>query len=186
MIFIAGRKVRRKTILWWLGLGLAAFVTVEIILAGGGEQQLPPPQPITLRQGKIVGNRLVSKAWSLDYRSIVSSPDGTTVDVDGVTGGLIIKNGKPYLHFKAAHVNANTISSDLNVTGKVHIETIGGKIKHTFDTSIATWNNALGLLVVPNQATIGSDADVLRVSAMTYNINTGEVKVKGIHGDVKF
>jgi len=180
-----GRPVRLRRLMWLALAALAAIVLAGIIWAGVGEQPPPPPMPITLHNGKFVGHRFVSKAWSLDYTKIVTSPDGTTFAVDGINAGLLFKAGQPYLRFRAAHVSGNTVTLDLSAVGPVHVESINGPIKRSFDTDAIEWQNAAQRLEIPHLSTLRSDTDVLHVSRVTVNFKTGAITLKGVRGDVR-
>lgn len=185
MITIAGKRFKKTRLAWLAGGLLGAVLLVGVILAGNGDAPPPQPAPIILNNGKIMGNRLVSKSWTLEYKSIVTSPDGVTVNVDDVHSGLFYKDGKPYVKFQAAHVLGNTATLDLTITGGVHLELLGGAVKHTFDTDFVTWDNVLQTLDLPHVVTLHSDDDVLHVSSIAVNFMTGKTTLKGVRGALK-
>lgn len=186
MITIGGRRHKRKQVIWSITGVLGLILLIGVVLAGRGDAPPPAPSPIILNNGKILGNRIVSKSWTLDYKSIVTSPDGVTVNVDDVHSGLFYKDGKPYIKFYATHVMGNTSTLDMTVTGKIHLETLGGGVHHTFDTDYVNWSNGLQTLDMPHAVTITSDSEVLHVSSIALNFMTGMTTIKGIRGNVRY
>lgn len=186
MVTIAGRRYRRKHVIWLAVALVSLFLLAGVLLAGNGDQPPPPSMPITLFGGKFIGNRFVSKAWSLDYDKIVTSPDGTIVDVDGIKGGLLYKNGKPYVRFSAKHVSGNTVTLDLTVLGGIHAETIGAPIARSFDTESVVWSNGPQQLTIPHAVTIHSDGQIMHVAHATLDFKSGAIKFTGVRGDIKY
>ena len=123
-------------------LTIAAFVVWFIagVVLAGREPAPPPPnsQPLTLRGGRVTGNRISTRSWTFDYQNAHMSPDGTIATVDGVRHGVLYKKGKPYLSIAAEHVSLNTQTFDFTATGDVHIEQLNAKTTCT-DRSIPIW-----------------------------------------------
>ncbi len=138
---------------WWRwaayigGGALVIWLIVGIILAGIGTPPLPPDQTgITLRGGRVQGNRIATKSWSFDYKDAQLSPDGTTGTVEGVRDGVVFKHGKPYLKITAQRISVDTMSLNFTAIGKVTVAMIGDPLKRSFDTDLVIWTNATKLL----------------------------------------
>ncbi|MDQ6826656.1 MAG: hypothetical protein M3Z14_05585 [Candidatus Eremiobacteraeota bacterium] len=168
-------------------LALLVTLAVGVFLAG---RDIPPPPgqiPITLKHGGIFGHRLTSrggKAWSFDYDHVRMSPDGSVADIDGVHGGLLYKDGKPYLKISAKHISANTVSSDYTATGQIHIEAIGAKMKRSFDTDLAVWQNANKMLTLSHPSIVRTGDAVLTFGTVDIDFSTGKIHVGGINGSL--
>ena len=160
------------------------FATIALALIGfgiyrAGEHELPPPNSnsqIVFNGGSATGRRIKMKSWSANYDRIVSNADQSMLVVDGVHDGVIDKKGKPYLRVDATHVTVNMISHDLEITGPLHVETIGQTPARSFDTDSGNWNDGLQILTLPKRVTVHTrDAGPLEFSSATINVKTGEV-----------
>lgn len=169
-------------------LAVAAVLTVGVILAGRDVPAPPGSVPIILRHGGVFGHRLTSrgaKAWSFDYDRVQTSADGTFANIDGVRGGLLYKDGKPYLKISARHIAANTLNNDYTAEGEIHIEALGRGIKRSFDTDLAVWQNFSKTLTLAHPSIVRTGDAILTVKTVTVDFNTGKVHVGPIEGAVK-
>ncbi len=169
-------------------VALVAFLVYGIYDAGKNER--PPPSSssteIKLGTGHATGQRLRFRSWSADYDRIVSNADQTILDITGVRNGSIFKNGKPYLHVRAARLTVNTITRDFQAIGPLHIETVGTQPARTFDTTSATWSEAAQKLTFAQRVVIRSGADdPLTVGNLTLDIKTGNVAINDIDGPIR-
>ncbi len=127
----------------------AGWVVVQVYLAG--KEEVPPPQtaaPVTFGRGSARGERVNGHSWSIDYDKVSTSPDETFVTAEGVRDGIIYKAGKPYLRIRAQHMTVNMVTHDFVATGPVHIESVGHKNFHAFDTTSAVWTEATQRLAI--------------------------------------
>jgi len=170
---------------------LVTVATLALALVGfgvyrAGEHELPPPDSnsqIVFHGGSASGRRITTKSWSADYDRIVSNADQTMLVVDGVHDGIIDKKGKPYLRVNAHHVTVNTISHDLEITGGLHLETIGRSPARSFDTNAASWNDGSQTLTLPKRVVVRTVHDKpLEFSSATFNVKTGEIIVNDPSG----
>jgi hypothetical protein len=185
---VRNRRARWPALAIIASLAALSFIALGVILAG---RDIPPPPgqiPIVLRHGGVFGHRLTSrgsKTWSFDYDRVKTSPDGTAADIDGVHGGLLYKDGKPYLKISAKHISANTVSNDYTATGQIHIEALGAGVKRTFDTDLAVWQNLNKTLTLSHPSIVRTGDAALTFKMVTVDFNTGKVHVGPIAGSVK-
>jgi hypothetical protein len=181
-----------KTLNWRVIAIVAAAAVVVWLIAGiiiAGREGVPPPpgsQPVTLRGGRVTGNRISTRSWTFDYGKAQMSPDGTFATVDNVRHGVLYKKGKPYLSIAAQHVSVNTQTFDFTATGDVHIEQLApkDKIKRSFDTDLVQWTNATKILSLSHQSLLRSGNEILRVASITVNFATNEIHMGKIEGAV--
>lgn len=169
-------------------LALVALLAGGVILAGRDVPGQPGPVPITLQQGGVFGHRLTSrgaKTWSFDYDRVQTSADGSVADIEGVHGGLLYKDGKPYLKISAKHISANTINNDYTAKGEIHIEALGNGIKRSFETDLAVWQNLSKTLTLAHPSIVRTGEAVLTFKTVTVDFNTGRVHVGPVAGSVK-
>jgi hypothetical protein len=169
-------------------LAVLAVIASGVILAGKDVPPSPGQIPIVLQHGGVFGHRLTSrgaKTWSFDYDRVKTSPDGTVADIDGVRGGLLYKDGKPYLKISAKHISANTLSNDYTATGEIHIEALGAGVKRTFDTDLAVWQNFNKTLTLAHPSIVRTGDAALTFKKVTVDFNTGKVQVGPIAGSLK-
>ncbi len=179
------RVVKRIIII--TALALFGFVAYGIYDAGRNERPTPLANTnISFSKGRASGQRVKFRSWSADYDKIVSNADQTILDIQNVRNGTIFKNGKPYMHVRAAHMTVNTITHDFAETGPMHAETVGTVPARTFDTDSAVWNDALQTLTLAKRVVIhsGSD-DPLTVGSLTLDIKTGAVDIHDVEGPVR-
>ncbi len=154
-----------------------------------GRDERPPPLAntnIQFSKGHASGQRVKFRSWSADYDKIVSNADQTILDVQNVRNATIFKNGKPYMHVRAAHLTVNTITHDFAETGPMHAETVGATPARSFDTDSAVWNDALQTLTLAKHVVIHSGADdPLTVGSLTFDIKTGAIDIRDIEGPVR-
>lgn len=172
---------------WIAGALFLLWVVIEIVLAG---RDVPPPpgaQPITLKGGRVTGNRISTRSWTFDYTKAEMSPDGTLATLDGVKNGILYKKGKPYLSLAAQHVSVNTQTFDFTATGDVHIEALHptDNIQKSFDTDLVQWVNTTKLLQLPHQSVFQTNGQSLRVATITVNFNTNDIHLGKITGTVE-
>jgi hypothetical protein len=169
------------------GLVLAWLITGFIL---AGREPVPPSpgsQPITLKQGRVTGNRVSTRSWTFDYEHAQMSPDGTLATVDGVRHGILYKKGKPYLSIAAQHVQLNTQTFDFTATGEVHLEQLNAKdkVRRSFDTDLVQWSNATKMLSMPHQSLFRTGDQILRVALISVNFNTNDIHFGRIEGSVQ-
>lgn len=178
----------------WRALGIVAAALIVAWLVIGfflaGREPTPPApgsQPITLKKGRVTGNRVSTRSWTFDYDHAQMSPDGTIATVDGVKHGVLYKKGKPYLSIAAQHVQLNTQTFDFTATGDVHLEQLHAKdkVKRSFDTDLVQWTNATKLLTMPHQSLFRTGDQILRVATITVNFNTNDIHMGKIEGAVQ-
>jgi hypothetical protein len=177
----------------WRRIAFAAGAVVLIwliagVLLAGREPlpQMPGMQPLTLHGGRVTGNRMSTKSWMFEYAKAEMSADGVLASVDGVRQGLLYKNGKPYLSVTAEHVSVNTQTFDFTAVGDVHVTQMqdNGGARRSFDTDFIQWVNATKMLMLPHPSVVRSGGDTLKVTSVTVNFNTGEIRFGGLQGGV--
>ena len=89
---------------------------------------------VVMKNGQAYGERMTSHSWSFRYRQAVARVGETIFDLDGVYDGLIYRNGKPYIRFRADHVTANTVTRNFAVKGAFHVDMLGDGPKRSLDT----------------------------------------------------
>ena len=168
-------------------VALLAYVGYGIYDAGRDERPAPLPNSnISFRKGHASGQRVKFRSWAADYDTIVSNADQTILDIQNVRNGTIFKNGKPYMHVRAAHMTVNTITHDFAETGPMHAETVGSQPARTFDTDSAVWNDARQTLTFSKRVVVHTGSgDPLTVGSLTLDIKTGAVDIHDIDGPVR-
>lgn len=178
----------------WKVVGIVAGALVMAWLIIGfflaGREPAPPSpgsQPITLKNGRVTGNRISTRSWTFDYEHAQMSPDGTLATVDGVKNGVLYKKGKPYLSIAAQHVQLNTQTFDFTATGDVHLQQLHAKdgVKRSFDTDLVQWTNGAKILSLPHQSLFHTGDQLLRVATITVNFNTNDIHMGKIEGAVQ-
>jgi lipopolysaccharide export system protein LptC len=163
-----------------IGLGWVVYQTIH---AGDG---IPPPPAQTqtrLLGGTANDKRIDGKSWSLDYDTATLSPDGSLATIEHVHDGVILRNGKPYMHMTARHVSANLVSNTFDVTGPVAFKEIGGQHR-TLDTVGARYSGADHVLHLDNPTTIRDGSVTLHVTKATMNFLTGDTKLGKIEASM--
>ncbi len=172
----------------WIAAGvLFVWVVAGIVLAG---RDVPPPpaaQPITMRGGRVTGNRISTRSWTFDYTKAQMSPDGILATLDGVKNGVLYKKGKPYLSLAAQHVSVNTQTFDFTATGDVQIEALHPKdgISKSFDTDLVQWVNATKLLQLTHPCVFRTGDQTLKVADITVDFNKNSIRLGKISGGVE-
>lgn len=157
------------------------------MLAG---RDVPPPpgaQPITLKGGRVTGNRVSTRSWTFDYTKAQMSPDGILATLDGVKNGILYKKGKPYLSIAAEHVSVNTQTFDFTATGDVHVEALhpSDGIGKSFDSDLVQWVNATKMLELPHPSLFRTGAQTLKVATISVDFNKNDVHLGKISGSVE-
>lgn len=181
------RRWNWKRIGWFAGALFVAWMIGGIIFAG---HDVPPPpgaQPITLRGGRITGNRISTRSFAFDYTRAEMSPDGVLATLDGVKNGVLFKKGKPYLGLSAEHVAINTQTFDFTATGDVHVNALKPKdgISKSFDSDLVQWVNATKMLQLPHPSIFRTNDQTLKVATITVDFNTNNIRLGKISGSVE-
>jgi hypothetical protein len=168
------------------GSGLVVWLVIGIVLAGGGAGPPPGSAPITLRNGRVNGNRISTKSWTFSYAKAQMSPDGTFATVWGVKNGVLFKHGKPYLRISAQEVSVNTQDFDFTALGQVHVVEVHPKegTPRSFDTDLVEWANGTKILSLPHPSFIRSKGELLKVASLNVNFNTNVIHFGKISGGV--
>ena len=174
---------------WWLwgalvvGGALCVYAIVGVILAGIGTPPLPPDQSgITLKGGRVQGNRIATKSWSFDYTDAQLSPDGTTGTVEGVRNGVVFKHGKPYLKITAERISVDTMSLNFTAIGKVTVTLIGDPLKRSFDTDLVIWTNSTKMLEMQHPSYLHAQGHTLTFSSVTIDFDKDRVHLGSVQG----
>lgn len=177
------RKIPWRLIFTIAGVALGIYLIVGIILAGRGTPPLPVDQTgISLKGGKVRGNRITTRSWSFDYTSAQLSADGTTGTVQGVKNGVVFKKGKPYLHITAANISVDTNSLNFTAVGKVTVTLIDDPLDRSFDTDLVVWNNGVKELQMDHESYLHAGTQVLAFKSVDINFATNEIHFGGING----
>ncbi len=177
-----------KALAWLTALIVAVFIGVGIHDAGRDERPAPPANSqIVFNGGHVNGQKLRFKSWSADYDKIVSNADQTVLQLENVHNGIIYKDGKPYLHVRAAHMTVNTASRDFSANGPLYVESVGSTPTRSFQTNSATWSDAAQKLTLAQRIVIHSGADEpLTVGSLTFDVKSGNVDIRDIDGPIRF
>jgi len=139
------------------------------------------PNDILFKAGHAFGNRMTTRAWSVDYESAETNANHTLVDLRGVRNGVIFKDGKPYVRIKAAHVRVNTVTHDFDVDGGLHVEKVSPENVSSLDTTTGSWLDHSQYLVLGRPTTITmTNGETTHVQKVIVNIKTGSIHLKGI------
>jgi lipopolysaccharide export system protein LptC len=163
-----------------LGLGWIVYQTVH---AG---EEIPPPSLQTqtrLTGGSANDKRIDGKSWSLDYDTATLSPDGSLATIEHVHDGVILRDGKPYMHMTAQHVTANLALNVFDVSGAVTFTEVGGQHRR-LETDGAHYSGADHILHLDHPTTIRDGTVTLRVATASLNFITGETKLGRINGSM--
>ncbi|MGB8265952.1 MAG: hypothetical protein WCE44_06500 [Candidatus Velthaea sp.] len=155
------------------GCLVAAWIVWGIVRAGN---DVPPPaaNPVTqLGPGHAEGRRINAPAWTLDYDTIVETPDGTSATLTHVRNGEIFRNGKPYVSVQADTIVVNTVSNDFSASGHVVLIENDNKHQRRFRSQQAAYSGGLEILTLPVSARIESDGLKVQVERATVNLRTG-------------
>ncbi|GAC1309710.1 MAG: hypothetical protein NVSMB19_23580 [Vulcanimicrobiaceae bacterium] len=177
-----------KIVAWLAALALATYVGIGVYEAGRNER-LPPPanSQIVFKNGRANGQRLRFKSWSADYDKIISNADQTILQLENVHNGTIYKNGKAYLHVRAAHMTVNTVSRNFTANGPLHVETVGTTPARSFETTSAIWSDAAQKLTFAQRIVIHSGADdPLTVGSLTLDVKSGNVDIRDVTGPIHY
>jgi hypothetical protein len=179
---VATARVARLRVLALL-VGLSGFGWIVYQTVHAGEEIPPPPaqQQTRLHGGSANDKRIDGKSWSLDYDTATLSPDGSLATIENVHDGIILRNGKPYMHLTAEHVTANLALNDFVVVGKVTFTEIGGQHRR-LDTVGAHYSGSAHTLALDSPLTIHDGPLTLRVATATINFSNGHTKLGRIIG----
>ncbi len=163
-----------------IGLGWIVYQTIH-----AGDEIPPPPAQTTTRLtgGSANDKRIDGKSWSLDYDTATLSPDGSIATIERVHDGVILRDGKPYMHMTAEHVTANLSVNDFTVTGNVAFVEVGGQHRR-LDTDGAHYSGTTHVLSLDHPTTIRDGAVTLRVATASINFLTGDTKLGRIAGSL--
>jgi lipopolysaccharide export system protein LptC len=123
------------------------------------------------------------ESWSLDYDNATLSPDGSLAEIDHVHDGVILRDGKPYMHMTAKHVSANLSANDFVVTGPVSFNEVGGQHRQ-LNTDEAHYLGNAHTLYLDHPTTIRAAGMTFRVVKAEVNFTTGETKLGRINGSL--
>ena len=158
-----------------------AWIVWQTVHAGGDIPSQRSTSQTQLSGGSANDRRVDGKSWSLDYDTATLSPDGSLAEVDNVHNGVILRDGKPYMHMHAKHVSANLALNDFVVTGPVSFTEIGGQQRELF-TDQAHYSGADHILHLDHPTTIHAGGMSFHVANAVVNFNTGETKLGRITG----
>jgi hypothetical protein len=180
------RRIRWRPIAWIVGTALVIYLIAGIVVAGFGTPPLPPDQMgITLKGGRVLGNRITTKSWSFTYREAQLSPDGTNGTVEGVRDGIVFKHGKPYLKIDAERISVDTSTLNFTAVGKVTVTLIDDPLARSFDTDLVMWSNTTKLLQMPHPSYVHSAQNTLELSTATIDFETDQIHLGSIQGSME-
>ena len=163
-----------------LALGWIIYQTIH----AGDEIPPPPAQTQTkLTGGSANDKRIDGKSWSLDYDTATLSPDGSVATIERVHDGVILRNGKPYMHMTADHVTANLGINDFTVTGKVNFTEVGGEHRQ-LATDGAHYAGTSHILTLDHPTTIREGFVTLHVATASIDFTSGDMKLGRITGSM--
>jgi hypothetical protein len=158
-----------------------AWIAWQTIHAGTEIPAQRTQSQTQLSGGSANDKRIDGKSWSLDYDKATLSPDGSLAEIDDVHHGIILRNGKPYMHMTAKHVSANLNDNDFVVTGPVSFREIGGQRRELF-TDEAHYSGNVHMLYLDHPTTIHAAGMSFRVATAVVNFTTGATKLGRMTG----
>jgi hypothetical protein len=172
----------------WAGAAVAVIALASWVGQGiyraGGDVPAPPTQSQTkLTAGHAEGRHIDGKpSWSLDYDTVVASPDTTTATLENVRHGELYKHGMPFMKMVAKHVVVNTISNDFIVTGPLELTENDGKHQRRLTSVDATYSGIMQTLTFTHSAKITSDGVHATVASATVNFRSGDMSFGRLSG----
>lgn len=166
-------KPRLQATLALGALAVLAWIGYQTFHAGS---DIPPQRGggITqLNAGSANGKRIDGKSWSLDYRSATLTPDGSSAQIEHIRDGVILRNGKPYMHMQAEHVTANVATNNFSVSGPVSFVEVGGQ-RRRLETVDAHYDGLTQTLTLNHPTTIHQGTATVVVRTATLNFRSGE------------
>jgi hypothetical protein len=160
-----------------------AWVAWQTIHAGSDIPAQRTGVQTQLSGGSANDKRIDGKSWSLDYDTASLSPDGSLAQIDNVHDGVILRDGKPYMHMTAKRVTANLGSNDFVVSGPVSFREVGGQGRR-LDTDAAHYVGSAHILYLDHPTTIRGNGITLRVARAEVNFATGDTKLGRINGSM--
>jgi hypothetical protein len=157
------------------------WIVYQTIHAGDDIPPQPPQTQTQLSGGSANDKRIDGKSWSLDYDTATLSPDGSIATVERVHDGVILRNGKPYMHMTAQHVTANLAINDFTVVGPVQFNEVGGQHRQ-LSTIGAHYSGTDHVLHLDAPTTIRDGAVTFHVTTADVNFATGDTKLGRIVG----
>jgi hypothetical protein len=177
-----------KLLAWAAGALFLGYVAAGVYVAGLDKSGPPPNSTLVkILKGCARGEKITGRSWTACYGKIVSSANQTILDLDDVTDGIIYKDKKPYLKFRAKHMTVNALTHDFAASGTIDVEAADPSAIHrTFQTDAATWNDAAQRLVLPHKSVIDSGADLpLTVESITLDVKSGDVQFNNVGGAIR-
>jgi LPS export ABC transporter protein LptC len=172
---------RLRTLGALIAVAVLGWITWQTIHAGADIPSQRTQSQTQLSGGSANDKRLDGKSWSLDYDTATLSPDGSLAEVNNVHDGVILRNGKPYMHMTAKHVSANLNYNDFVVSGPVSFTEIGGQ-ERQLDTDEAHYSGNDHTLHLDHPTTIHAAGMTFRVATAVVNFTTGVTKLGRIKG----
>lgn len=165
----------------FIAVAVLAWIAWETVHAGSDIPAQRTGVQTQLSGGSANDKRIDGKSWSLDYDTASLSPDGSLADIEDVHDGVILRNGKPYMHMTAKRVSANLASNDFVVSGPVSFTEVGGQ-ERRLDTDEAHYVGSAHILYLDHPTTIRANGMTLRVARAEVNFATGDTKLGRING----
>jgi len=162
---------------------LLGWITWQTIHAGENIPAQRTQSQTQLSGGSANDKRIDGKSWSLDYDTATLSPDGSLAQIYHVHNGVILRDGKPYMHMTAQHVSANLNVNDFEVTGPVSFTEIGGQRRELF-TDQAHYSGNDHILHLDHPTVIHSGDMTFHVASAIVNFTTGDTKFGRITGSL--
>jgi lipopolysaccharide export system protein LptC len=181
---VAAASVKRLRVVGALiATALVAWIAWQTIRAGSDIPSQRTTAQTELSGGSANDKRIDGKSWSLDYDNATLSPDGSLAEIDNVHDGVILRDGKPYMHMTAKHVSANLTANDFVVTGPVSFNEVGGQ-RRQLQTDQARYLGNAHTLYLDHPTTIRAAGMTVHVARAEVNFVTGETKLGRINGSM--
>ncbi len=166
-----------RALILTLVVAFIGYVTWGVMNAG--DDSAPPPQqvPLVINGGSAAGHRMTTPSWTILYDHIEASTDSNLINARGIRDAVIFRKGKPYIHLKADHVEANLANKDFTATGHIHAEQRSNGVVKTFETGTATWTEQSQKLIMPNQIRLKMQQIAIDVRSLVFDVRTGAIKV---------
>lgn len=139
----------------------------------------PTEQGTEFAKPKLVGWSKGKRQWMVEAARMNDA--GDTVTLEEISHGVLYKDGKEYLNFKAGRgvwqkAGENQGGGDLTLTGNVTV--FRGK-EQVFSTEQLIWQGARQMLVAPQSVSFAYEGSTATASGLKFNAVTEDVSLTG-------
>ena len=166
-----------RTIIVGVSVALTAYLAWGVVTADDTTPSAPRQVPIAINGGRAAGHRYTTPSWTIIYDHIEASTDSNFINARGIRDAVIYRNGKPYIHMKADHIEADLASKNFTATGHLRARQTTNGVTRTFETGTASWTEYTQLLQMPNPIRLRTQNISLNVRSLTFDVKAGKVNI---------